>query len=62
MFWCGIYGIQAASAGQLWHAYTANVSCDKGFVIPVVMSSKSKDTFLYAFLQVNTIYFWLFGA
>jgi hypothetical protein len=44
------------AAGPRWHADTASVSWGKGFVIPVLMPSKSKDPYIHACLQAKTKY------
>jgi hypothetical protein len=44
------------AAGPRWHAYTATVSWGKGFVLPVVMPTKSKDPYIHACLQAKTKY------
>ena len=44
------------AAGPRWHADTATVSWGKGFVLPVVMPTKSKDPYIHACLQAKTKY------
>jgi len=44
------------AAGPRWHADTATVSWGKGFVMPVVMPTKSKDPYVHACLQAKTKY------
>jgi putative transposase len=43
-------------AGPRWHADTATVSWGKGFVMPVVLPSKSKDPYIHVCLQAKTKY------
>jgi len=44
------------AAGPRWHADTATVSWGKGFVLPVVMPTKSKDPYIHACLNAKTKY------
>lgn len=44
------------AAGPRWHADTATVSWGKGFVMPVAISSISRDPYLHACLKANTKY------
>ncbi len=44
------------AAGPLWHADTATASWGKGFCVPVVMPTKSKDPYIHACLQAKTKY------
>lgn len=44
------------AAGVRWHADTATVSWGKGFVMPVKMPTKDKDSYLHACPQAKTKY------
>lgn len=44
------------AAGPRWHADTATVSWGKGFVMPVLMPSKTKDPYIHACLKAKTKY------